>query len=74
MWFNVLLRLALAEPGVRGDLGTLRLAELGLLGLAMGLGTGHVSCPDSGSDDGNLILPLGASLELEYPLLSTIST
>ena len=48
---------------------------VGLLGLAMGLGTGHedISWPDSGSEDGSLIRGPGASLELEYPLLSIVS-
>lgn len=69
-------------PGVLGDLGTVSEVGFGLLGLAMGLGTGNISWPDSGSEECSRPLVdncppvtlLGASLELEYPLLSTVST
>ena len=81
-------------------LGTVSEVGFGLLGLAMGLGTGNISWPDSGSEECSRPLKnmrknikkrtkvkitnlvdncppvtlLGASLELEYPLLSTVST
>ena len=45
------LRLLFPSPGVLGDLGTVSEVGFGLLGLAMGLGTGPMSRPDSGSEE-----------------------